>query len=49
MVDEVDKASNNRVFLNFLDILRTKFLRRKEGTDFTQNMTAVLRVSVPFH
>lgn len=35
MIDEVDQASNNRVFLNFLDILRTKFLRRKEGTDFT--------------
>ena len=35
MIDEVDKTSNNRVFLNFLDILRTKFLRRKEGLDFT--------------
>ena len=35
MIDEVDKASNNRVFLGFLGILREKFLARKVGKDFT--------------
>ncbi|MCL2159124.1 MAG: AAA-like domain-containing protein [Oscillospiraceae bacterium] len=35
MIDEVDKTSNNRVFLNFLAILRDKFLERKVGRDFT--------------
>jgi len=35
MVDEVDKASNNRVFLGFLSKLREKFLARKARKDFT--------------
>jgi len=35
MVDEVDKTSNNQVFLHFLSILRSKFLGRKSGTDYT--------------
>ena len=35
MIDEVDRASNHRVFLNFLGILRTKYQERAEGTDFT--------------
>jgi len=35
MVDEVDKASNNQVFLHFLSVLRDKFLGRKSGTDYT--------------
>jgi len=34
MIDEVDKTSNNRVFLNFLAILRDKFLARKVKKDF---------------
>jgi len=35
MIDEVDKASNHLVFLDFLGKLRDKFLGRREGTDFT--------------
>jgi len=35
IVDEVDKASNNRVFLEFLDMLRSKYLVRGKGKDFT--------------
>jgi len=35
MIDEVDKASNHRVFLNFLGILRNKYQARSEGMDFT--------------
>ena len=35
MVDEVDKTSNNQVFLHFLSVLRSKFLGRKAGTDYT--------------
>jgi len=35
LVDEVDKTSNNVVFLNFLSKLREKFLARRAGKDFT--------------
>ena len=35
MIDEVDKASNNVLFLGFLSLLRSKFLSRREGLDFT--------------
>ena len=35
MIDEVDKISNNRVFLNFLGMLRDKYLRRNSGKDKT--------------
>ena len=35
MIDEVDKASNYRVFLDFLHMLRNKFLARPKGHDFT--------------
>ena len=35
MIDEVDQASNHRVFLNFLGILRDKFIERSKGKDFT--------------
>ena len=35
MVDEVDKSSNNRLFLHFLGMLRAKFLLRQTGKDFT--------------
>ncbi|MDR2713663.1 MAG: AAA family ATPase, partial [Clostridiales bacterium] len=35
MVDEVDKTSNNQVFLHFLGMLRDKFLLRKNRKDFT--------------
>ena len=33
MVDEVDKASNNAVFVHFLGMLRDKFLARKQNAD----------------
>ena len=35
MVDEVDKASNNKVFLHFLSTLRHKFIARKSGKDYS--------------
>jgi len=35
MIDEVDKTSNNRVFLEFLSMLRAKFLARERGKDYT--------------
>ncbi|MCL2046109.1 MAG: AAA-like domain-containing protein [Oscillospiraceae bacterium] len=35
MIDEVDKASNNEVFLHFLGLLRDKFMARKQSMDFT--------------
>jgi hypothetical protein len=35
LIDEVDKTSNNRVFLQFLSTLRTKFLARQGGDDYT--------------
>ena len=35
MIDEVDRISNNRVFLKFLGVLRSKFLARKKGIGAT--------------
>ena len=35
MIDEVDKTSNNRVFLQFLGILRANYLRRTDGRGAT--------------
>lgn len=35
MVDEVDKSSNNQIFLNFLGMLRGKYLLRQQGRDVT--------------
>ncbi|MCL1792620.1 MAG: AAA-like domain-containing protein [Oscillospiraceae bacterium] len=35
MIDEVDQASNHRVFLNFLGMLREKFIARRNGEDHT--------------
>ena len=35
MIDEVDKSSNNRLFLHFLGMLRAKFQMRQEGRDYT--------------
>lgn len=34
-IDEVDKSSNNQLFISFLGMLRAKYLRRNEGTDAT--------------
>ncbi len=35
IIDEVDKAGNNQLFLDFLGMLRTKYLRRNEGKDYS--------------
>lgn len=35
MIDEVDKSSNNQLFLSFLGLLRNKYLLRNEGQDYT--------------
>ncbi len=35
MIDEVDKSSNNQLFLDFLALLRTKYLAQNEGLDVT--------------
>lgn len=35
MIDEVDKTSNNRVFLQFLGVLRAKFLKQQAGVEET--------------
>lgn len=35
MIDEADKSSDNQSFLNFLGMLRNKYLRRREGLDVT--------------
>ena len=33
LIDEVDKSSNNQLFLSFLGILRSKFLLMQQGKD----------------
>jgi hypothetical protein len=35
MIDEVDKSSNNQLFLDFLGLLRTKYLLAVQGKDLT--------------
>lgn len=35
LIDEVDKSSDNQIFLNFLGMLRNKYLFRQEGRDIT--------------
>lgn len=35
LIDEVDKSSDNQIFLNFLGMLRNKYLFRQEGRDAT--------------
>ena len=35
MIDEVDKSSNNKLFLHFLGLLRAKYLARQGGMDYT--------------
>ena len=34
-IDEVDKASNNQLFLSFIGLLRNKYLQRNKGKDYT--------------
>lgn len=35
MIDEVDKSADNQIFLNFLGMLRNKYLKKREGFDVT--------------
>jgi len=35
LIDEVDKSSNNELFLHFLGMLRTKYLNARAGMDLT--------------
>ena len=35
MIDEVDKSSDNQIFLSFLGLLREKYLKRQQGKDDT--------------
>jgi len=35
LIDEIDKSSNNQLFLDFLAMLRNKYLHRSEGEDHT--------------
>ncbi|MCK5524829.1 MAG: AAA family ATPase, partial [Thiomargarita sp.] len=35
LIDEVDKSSNNQLFLDFLSLLRNKYLNQQEGRDYT--------------
>ncbi|MCL2073948.1 MAG: AAA-like domain-containing protein, partial [Marinilabiliaceae bacterium] len=35
MIDESDKASNNNLFVEFLGVLREKYLKRNAGEDYT--------------
>lgn len=35
LIDEVDKSSNNQLFLDFLGMLRDKYLSREAGEDYT--------------
>ncbi|MDQ1355511.1 MAG: hypothetical protein QG657_5821 [Acidobacteriota bacterium] len=35
MIDEVDKSSNNQLFLDFLGMLRKKYLKRREPGQYT--------------
>lgn len=35
IIDEVDKISHNQVFIDFLSMLRKKFLARQDNLDFT--------------
>lgn len=35
LIDEVDKSSNNKLFIDFLGMLRDKYLKSKHGKDYT--------------
>jgi hypothetical protein len=44
MIDEVDKSSDNQIFLSFLGLLRTKYLDQQKGIDTT--FTSVILAGV---
>ena len=35
LIDEVDKSSNNHLFLDFFGLLRNKYMQRNVGKDVT--------------
>ncbi len=43
-IDEVDKSSNNQLFLSFLGMLRHKYLQRNKGKDTTFQMVLLAGV-----
>ena len=45
MIDEVDKSSNNRLFLHFLGMLRAKYLDRQAEADYTFHSVILAGVS----
>ncbi|KPA11078.1 AAA ATPase [Candidatus Magnetomorum sp. HK-1] len=44
IIDEVDKSSNNQLFLSFIGMLRDKYLKRNEGKDFTYDSVILVGV-----
>lgn len=42
MIDEVDQASNHKVFIDFLGMLRSKFLNRSTRPTFQSVILAVV-------
>jgi len=44
IIDEVDKASNNQVFVSFLAMLRDKYLEAQDGRDITFHSVVLLGV-----
>ena len=46
MIDEVDKASNNEVFLRFLSMLRNLYLKREQNGDFAYTFWSVILAGV---
>ncbi|MFP3152990.1 AAA-like domain-containing protein [Lachnospiraceae bacterium ZAX-1] len=45
LIDEVDKASNNQVFLEFLGMLRERYLARERGKAFTYHSVVLAGVN----
>lgn len=35
LIDEVDRSDNAQIFLGFLSMLRSKYLEREKGRDYT--------------
>src|SRR3989339_1165068 len=44
IIDEIDKSSNNQLFLSFLGMLRDKYLSRNNGEDITFHSVILLGV-----
>jgi hypothetical protein len=44
MIDEVDKSSNNQLFISFLGMLRGKYLSRNMGRDYTFHSVILIGV-----